>query len=219
MNDAAVRVSVLYLHIPQVKNSSQNLEQPHLIGLINTCRGKTHRLWLLMSFVPNILCPSLTYINILKPSPNSKSLIHPQWHNSVQSRELSLRHIRLLCYNVYNQTDLNVYLFICEDMHVTEQCEGIASGAELLGVVHAVDNGAAALPGVQEVIGTAWVERRRGWRDSENMQHVQFHNVSTTVLSLLYHAQLQWRNKHVFNPRYGTKRKILVSDSLRGAVG
>lgn len=40
-------------------------------------------------------------------------------------------------------------------MHVTEQCEGIASGAELLGVVHAVDNGAAALPGVQEVIGTA----------------------------------------------------------------
>lgn len=42
-----------------------------------------------------------------------------------------------------------------EYMCVTEQCEGIASGAKLLGVVHTVDNGAAALPGVQEVICTA----------------------------------------------------------------
>lgn len=41
-DDAAVRVSVLYLHISQMKNSSQNLEQAHLIGLINTCREK-HR--------------------------------------------------------------------------------------------------------------------------------------------------------------------------------
>lgn len=45
--------------------------------------------------------------------------------------------------------------FLCEDMHITEQCEGIASGAELLGVVHTVDNGTPALPGVQEVICTA----------------------------------------------------------------
>lgn len=40
-NDAAVWVSVFNLHVSQMKNSSQNLEQPHLIGLINTCRG-TH---------------------------------------------------------------------------------------------------------------------------------------------------------------------------------
>lgn len=42
-NDAAVWVSVLYLHVAQMKNSSQNLEESHLIGLINTCGGKTHR--------------------------------------------------------------------------------------------------------------------------------------------------------------------------------
>lgn len=41
-NDAAVRVSVLDLHISQVKNSSQNPEQPHLIGLIDTCSEKTY---------------------------------------------------------------------------------------------------------------------------------------------------------------------------------
>lgn len=39
-NDAAVRISVFDLHISQVKNSSQNLEQPHLIGLIDTCSEK-----------------------------------------------------------------------------------------------------------------------------------------------------------------------------------
>ena len=40
-------------------------------------------------------------------------------------------------------------------MSVTEQSEGIASGAEFLGVVHAFDNGAAALLGVHEVDCTA----------------------------------------------------------------
>lgn len=39
-NDAAVCVSVFDLHISQVKDSSQNLEQPHLIGLIDTCSKK-----------------------------------------------------------------------------------------------------------------------------------------------------------------------------------
>lgn len=46
-------------------------------------------------------------------------------------------------------------MFICKGTDVTEQCEGIASGAELLGVVHTVDDGTAALPGVQEVVCTA----------------------------------------------------------------
>lgn len=41
-NDAAVRVSVFDLHISQVKNSSQNLKQPHLIGLIDTWSKKKH---------------------------------------------------------------------------------------------------------------------------------------------------------------------------------
>lgn len=35
---------------------------------------------------------------------------------------------------------------------VTEQGEGLASGAQLFGVVHAVDDGAPALPGVEEFI-------------------------------------------------------------------
>lgn len=40
-NDAAVCVSVFYLHISQVQNSSQNLEQTHLIGLVDTCSENT----------------------------------------------------------------------------------------------------------------------------------------------------------------------------------
>lgn len=55
-----------------------------------------------------------------------------------------------------------MYLIIREGVRVTEQCEGIASGAKLLGVVHAVDDGAAALSGVQEVVCTACVEKQRG---------------------------------------------------------
>lgn len=37
---AAVRVFVPYLHVPQVKNSSQNLEHAHLSALINTCKWR-----------------------------------------------------------------------------------------------------------------------------------------------------------------------------------
>lgn len=42
-----------------------------------------------------------------------------------------------------------------EETHVTEEGEGLPSGAELFGVVHTVNNGAAALPGVEEFICTA----------------------------------------------------------------
>lgn len=59
-------------------------------------------------------------------------------------------------------------------VHVTEQREGVASGAQLLGVVHTVDNWAAALSCVQEVVCTAWVQRQREQMNLENMQYVQF---------------------------------------------
>lgn len=41
------------------------------------------------------------------------------------------------------------------ELDVTEQREGVASVAELLRVVHAVDDGTAASTGVQEVVCTA----------------------------------------------------------------
>lgn len=44
---------------------------------------------------------------------------------------------------------------------VTEQREGVASVAELLGVVHAVDDGTAASTGVQEVVCAACAENIR----------------------------------------------------------
>lgn len=37
-DDAAVRVFVLNIHVPQVKNGSQNSEDAHLRALINTCK-------------------------------------------------------------------------------------------------------------------------------------------------------------------------------------
>lgn len=63
-----------------------------------------------------------------------------------------------------------IYVFIYKGTDVTEQCEGIASGAEFLGVVHTVDDRTAALPGVQEVACTAWIENNNNkrWADSEN---------------------------------------------------
>ena len=50
---------------------------------------------------------------------------------------------------------------------LTQQREGVPRGAQLLGVVHALDDGAAALPSVQEVVGTSCREtgeagRKRG---------------------------------------------------------
>lgn len=53
--------------------------------------------------------------------------------------------------------ELSVVSCVC----LTEQGEGIAGGAKLLGVVHTIDHGAAALPGVQEVVCTAWVDKKR----------------------------------------------------------
>lgn len=49
----------------------------------------------------------------------------------------------------------------------TEQREGVASVAELLCVVHPIDDGTAALPGVREVVCTAWVENKqeKGFRE------------------------------------------------------
>ena len=62
-------------------------------------------------------------------------------------------------------------------MHVTEQREGVASVAELLGVIHTVDNRAAALSGVQEVICIAWVGKKE-WRHSENIQAEVLHRAT-----------------------------------------
>lgn len=109
-NNAAVCISVLNLHISQMKNGSQNLEQTHLIGLINTCRGHTNT--------------SLGF------------------------------------YFHFFHTDFNLRVFL--GVWVTQQGKSIACGAKLLGVIHSVDNGAAALPRVQEVICTAWIETQRG---------------------------------------------------------
>jgi len=41
---------------------------------------------------------------------------------------------------------------------LTQQREGVPRGAQLLDVVHAHDDGAATLPGVQELVGAACQE-------------------------------------------------------------
>lgn len=46
-------------------------------------------------------------------------------------------------------------VYLKRETHVTKEGEGLASGAQLLGVIHTVNHGAPALPGVKELICAA----------------------------------------------------------------
>ena len=58
------------------------------------------------------------------------------------------------------QICVRVRACVCVYVRLTQQREGVARGAQLLGVVHALDDRAPALPGVQEVVGTSCRETR-----------------------------------------------------------